>query len=90
MPAASMPTMEGVNSTSGHLKRSEPMVITCTRTAPPHAPAPCQQTPACLHHLHPSPPLQSCIVGQCHLHPYACEPTSPQLYVQQSQLVKVC
>ena len=32
MPAASMPTMDGVNSTSGHLKRSEPMVITCTKT----------------------------------------------------------
>ena len=32
MPAASMPTMDGVNSTSGHLKRSEPMVITCAGT----------------------------------------------------------
>ena len=30
MPAASMPTMDGVNSTSGHLKRSEPIVITCS------------------------------------------------------------
>ena len=28
MPAASMPTMDGVNSTSGHRKRSDPMVIT--------------------------------------------------------------
>ena len=30
MPAASMPTMLGVNSTSGQRKRSLPMVITCT------------------------------------------------------------
>ena len=29
MPAASMPTMLGVNSTSGQRKRSLPIVITC-------------------------------------------------------------
>ena len=33
MPAASMPTMLGVNSTSGQRKRSLPIVITCA----PHA-----------------------------------------------------
>ena len=41
MPAASMPTMDGVKSTSGHLKRSEPIVITysshpCCSKVPGH------------------------------------------------------
>ena len=39
MPAASMPTMDGVNSTSGHLKRSEPIVITCSNPGPDMNPA---------------------------------------------------
>ncbi len=33
MPAASMPTMLGVNSTSGQRKRSLPIVITCAHAS---------------------------------------------------------
>lgn len=41
MPAASMPTMDGVNSTSGQRKRSLPMVITCAANKCSHRSVKC-------------------------------------------------
>ena len=62
MPAASMPTMDGVNSTSGHLKRSDPMVITCTPAAQTHAPAAgCEQW---LHAELPQTALYTAVSGE--------------------------
>ena len=76
MPAASMPTMDGVNSTSGHLKRSDPMVITCTQTTQPQAPRTrlAHASFNCPRPLHP-PLLLNSIIGQSY--PFPREWSSP-------------